>query len=147
MSTAYGRSAHRRGFLTLWRVGGQPTLKIVHPISEWTLPAGVTYKPKQDTFTDGSNVKVVVGWTDQPFTEARFIGDESKNDVSIDLPGSKTINTSNVILLWEQVIEDALRAAWGIVIRDELYAIRTWEVNPQGVETPFTIKLSLIKRL
>lgn len=147
MSVAYGRSAHRRSFVALWRVGGQPTLKIIHPISEWTLPAGVTYKPHQDTFTNGSNVKVSVGWTDQPYTEARFIGAESQNDVSIDLPGSKTINSSTVILLWSQEIEDAIKTAWGIVIRDELYTIRSWEINPQGAGTPYTIKLSLLKRL
>lgn len=140
------RSANRKGFLALWRISGKPMIKIVSPISQWTLPDGVTYASSRDAFVNGAGQKATVDWQIQPYTDCKVISAENSNEVILDIGGNKTINTTNLILLWSPEIEAAIKVTWGVVIGDKLCTVREWEANPQGAKEPSTIKLSLIAR-
>ena len=132
-------------FKKLWRLSGQPQLRLIKPLANWTVAAGLTYNPKRDQFLNVSNVAVAVDWSNQPCLEVDFLPKPQQNEVDLGIPGVMTLAKTNVTLLWTTAIEAALKVAWGVVISDKLYRVDRWQLIPLGVPTPNSIDVELVE--
>lgn len=144
MKVAGSRLA-RIAFRKLWRLSGEPKLKIIEPIANWTLAAGVTYNARHDQFMTASKTAVTVDWTVQPSLEVGFLSKPQRNEVDVAIPGVVTLSTTSITLLWTAETQAALAVAWGVVISDKLYRVERWDLIPLGVPTPNSIDVELIQ--
>lgn len=125
------------------RIAGKPVLSIIPPISEWTLAAGVTYDAYRDVFINGSGVPVSASWADQPVTIADYLPDKAMTGLQFGLTGITTDDTTNIALLWDEDVEAAVRAAWGISIDGVLYRVSNVDRSPQGVTPAYLLQVAL----
>lgn len=144
-SRTIGAKVARISFLKLWRLRGSPTMRVIKPISTWTLASGVTYDANRDQFVNGSGVPQVVSYLTQPHTIVGFLVNQSRKDVELAIPGVLTTDSIDVTILWTQEMQEQIAACWGIVISSKLYRVSTWEVLPMGTPTPTEIKITLIE--
>lgn len=133
----------RSMFRAAHRVAGRPCLSIIPPVSQWSLPSGVTYDAYRDQFINGSGVPVTVPWTDQAVTIADYLPDRAMTGLTFGMTGITTEDTTNVALLWNEETEAALRAAWGISISGALYRISSIDLAPQGVTPAYLLQVAL----
>lgn len=133
----------RSMFRAAHRIAGRPCLSVIPPVSEWVLPAGVTYDAYRDTFINGSGVPVTVEWATQAVTTADYLPDRAMTGLTFGMTGVTTEDTTNVALLWDEDTEVALRAAWGIAIDGNLYRVNSVDRAPQGVTTAYLLQVAL----
>lgn len=128
---------------------GEPTMKIIQPVSAWTLPSGVTYDPHQDQFMDDDDNVVSVTYATQPSTTVKFLPTQQRNDMTIGIPGLVTVTATEqpVTLKWTSAVQAAIAQNWGVLIGSTLYRVKTWEVFPIGATSPIEIKVSLVEAL
>lgn len=133
----------RSMFRAAHRIAGRPTLSIIPPVGEWVLPTGVTYDAYRDKFINGSGVPVTVDWADQAATVADYLPDRAMTGLTFGMAGVTTDDTTNVALLWNEEVEVALRAAWGIAIDGNLHRASNVDRAPQGVTPAYLLQVAL----
>jgi hypothetical protein len=140
-----GSTVNKRAFQQLWRFSGSPKLRLIQPITAWTLPSGVRYDGNLDRFVGVNGQTVVVDWQAQPYLEVGFLPSPQNNDVTLALPGVTIVARTPVTLLWSEATEAAVRTAWGVSLSAKLYRIDKFALVPLGVAIPNSIDLELIE--
>lgn len=130
-------------FKAAHRAIGKPTLAIIPPVSQWTLPTGVSYDAYRDQFINGSGAVVAVDWAIQPTTDLPYLPDRVATGLSFGVAGITTEQTTNVVCLWSTAAESALRAAWGVSLAGQLYRLERIERAPEGVTPAYLLQVSL----
>lgn len=143
MAKVFGAQQARKGFDILWRLSGKPTLRVIEPVTAWTLPNGVSYDKHRDEFTDSQGNNVTVDWQSQPATTLAFLANNNPNSVDLQVPGMVTTEGYDVTVKWSAATQTAIAQAWGVSINDKLYRVRRWESIPAGVDSPTQIDVSL----
>lgn len=138
-----GAASARLSFTKLWRLRGQPTLRIIKPIATWTLPAGVLYDANQDQFVDTQGVPQTVSYATQPATVVGFLVNQGRKSVELAIPGMVTTDTIDVTVLWSAAVQTQIQTCWGVVIDNRLYRVSSWEPMPLGTPTPTEIRITL----
>ena len=129
-------------FKVSWRLQGKPKLKIIKPISAWTLASGVSYDKRRDRFMS-SGSPVDVDWRLQPYIEVPFLPGKKNTNVDLAIPGVVTSASTNVEVLWTQITKDALDTAWGVSIGGVLHRVKNMDMFPEGVDEPVSILVEL----
>lgn len=138
---AIGRQA-AVSFKVTWRLQGKPRLKIIKPISAWTLASGITYDHRRDRFMSGGS-PVDVDWRLQPYIEVPFLPSKKNTNVDFAIPGIVTGASTNVEVLWTQIVKDALDTAWGVSINGVLHRVKNIDMFPEGVDVPISLYVEL----
>ena len=147
MATTQYAARWNRAFTRLWKLHGQPTIDIIDPVANWTLSAGVSYDAHHDQFLNGAGAVVTVDWTAQPKTTVNCLPTRRDNAVTLSPMGmlSQDEVGRNVTLQWDADVQVDIVVCWGVSSRGTLYRVKSWEVYPEGVETPIELRLSLVK--
>lgn len=129
------------------RIAGSPVLYLIHPISEWTLPTGVTFNSRFDAFVNASNVPVTVDWrTASEMTAVEFNIGRTNNVATIDPAGLTTfVRVQNVYIEYTDAIWALVTQAWGVSVADKLYRCEGFDTWPFGDADPTRIRLPLIQ--
>ena len=143
MAKPLGARQAQMSFMKMWRLSGEPTLQIIHPVTEWILPAGVAYDRHIDQFVNGSGVPVVVGWHTQPCTATPFLPQSSSHNAILRGLGVTTTDTMSVVLPWSADVQSRVESAWGVAVSGRLYRVQSWHALPAGVDAPSTIEVVL----
>ncbi|MBK8188970.1 MAG: hypothetical protein IPK79_00785 [Vampirovibrionales bacterium] len=138
-----GRNQGQAAYNKVWRMMGSPTLSLIYPMAEWTLPTGVSYDRHYDQFVDAAGTVVEVDWADQPTLSSPFLTQRHARDVKLQLPGQSTQHEMSVVLPWSSTTQDRVDGAWGVLVDGNLYRVASWECQPAGVETPVSIVVQL----
>ena len=138
-----GRNQGQAAYNKVWRMMGSPTLSIIYPLAEWTLPEGVTYDRHYDQFLDATGTAVEVDWEDQPVLSSPFLTQRHARDVRLLAPGQSTAHEISVVLPWSSTTQGRIDNAWGVKVDGHLYRVNSWECQPAGVETPVSIVVRL----
>lgn len=143
MTKPLGARQALTAFTKTWRLSGEPTLQIIHPISEWSLPAGATYDRHLDQFVDAAGAPVPLDWRTQPATAVGFLPKSGSHNAALRMLGIVTTDTMNVVVPWTAQTQARVQNAWGVVLDNRLYRVQSWQPAPAGVAEPVTIDLYL----
>lgn len=61
------------------------------------------------------------------------------------LLGVVTTDTISVSILWSETVQEQVKTAWGVVINNRLYRVKSWQPVPAGTAHPITIDLDLVE--
>jgi hypothetical protein len=143
MSAVAGKFQGQAAYNKVWRMMGSPTLSIIYPLAEWTLPAGVSYDRHYDQFIGAGGTAVEVDWEAQPVLVSPFLTQRHARDVKLVAPGQSTSHDISVVLPWSLTTQGRIDNAWGVKVDGHLYRVSSWECQPAGVETPVSIVVRL----
>ena len=140
-----GSIASRKAFLALWRMSGKPVLEAIAPITQWTIPYGITYSAQRDQFVNSAGALIKVPWSIQLAVTIPFLPKPQHNDVAFNVPGINTTSSTSLTLLWSVETARTIETAWGIHISGKLYRVKSFQVIPLGSPTPNSIDVELIE--
>lgn len=120
-------------------------MKIIKPVSTWTLAAGIEYDPHQDQFIQGDGEVAGVTYIAQPSITVNYLPSRQNNAMTIGIPGLTTVTATEqpIILQWTAIVQAAIATCWGVLIGDTLYRVKSWELFP--LVSPVEIRVSLIE--
>lgn len=146
MSTrVIGQQTSKAAFKKIWRIKGSPTLGIIGPISGWTLPAGVTFNSRLNTFVDSNGDPTEVEWSTQTTTAVNFLPRGVSTTQNMEVAGVVSTQYTEVVVQWDAATETAIANAWGIVLNSKLWRVERWQLEPLGAVTPTEISLTLVE--
>lgn len=142
-------------FLEIWKAYGRPYLRIYDPITEWTLPAGVTYNPTTDRFEDGDGDAVTVSYvTAADYRQVRYVPRTRKGRAPLPAvemaEGYIEQPALTVYMEWSAANAAALAACWAVQIGGLFYrttARSEWLFTPAGSSTPVFVEFGLIEQI
>lgn len=147
--------AAESSFLEIWVAYGRPYLRIYNPITEWTLPSGVTYNPTTDRFEDGDGDSVVVSYTTAAgYRNVRYVPRTRKGRdplPAVEMADGFVEQPSLVVYMeWSAANVAALSACWAVQVGGIFYrpmAASEWRYTPAGSETPVYVEVGLIQQV
>ena len=137
-----------RMFNQVHRGFGSPTLRIIGPISTWTLPAGATYNAALDQFEDGEGDVVAVSYAAQPSITVGYVPVAQTYEPAAYLDSPRAVDEPGfrIFVKYSSATDTALDDFWAILLNGELYRIddRTQrEYLPMGIAAPALIRMAL----
>jgi hypothetical protein len=136
-------------FQEAWIVAGKPKARVYPPIDTWTLPAGVSYNPFNNTFVDEDDVEVTVdpdtaavdGAGEPTWVDHKYVPGDTQKFPNIG-PAGHPVNWDAEIYV-ELKNETSFRESWGVNLPSGIYTIERILRRPEAM--PLILVVTLVK--